>query len=202
MRRTAPIFIAAALVVAACGGEPEPASAPSDKVSASEPAAPPAPSIADFDLGEADFLLVLDAEGATKLIRPEGARIAPAEGSPFPAVALSGVPTDATSRGLTGGVAIRMPDALEDAAGGKAVVVRALARSAGSPASLGLVYSTNEAGTSGWKTFTLTDQYAVYELYWPVPAGTSDAGDFVGLKPFVAVDIAAVTVSVVERRED
>ncbi|MEO1312135.1 MAG: hypothetical protein AAFV51_14400 [Pseudomonadota bacterium] len=198
-------IVLASIVLTACGGEER-------RVSDSAPASPEAPrpsaperpatlSLDDFGLEEADFLIIMNEDAVSELIRPERSRVVAVDGAPLPALAISGVATDATSAGRTGGVAIKVPDAVEAAAPGKAVKVSAVARASAAPASLGLAYSTNEMGNSGWTIRTLSDEFALYEMIWAVPKGETKAGDFIGLKPAPAAEIAAVAVSVVERPE-
>lgn len=97
---------------------------------------------------------------------------------------ISGVPDDALSTGKTGGVSVRVPAAIETQASGGSVrvVVRAYASQEGSE--LGLAYSTNDVGNSGWLRYPLTQTPADYVFNYVVPRMQHGNGDYLGFRSY------------------
>lgn len=97
---------------------------------------------------------------------------------------ISGVPEDASPSAATGGVSVRMSQEIETHASGGSVrvVVRAYAPEEGS--ALGLAYSTNEVGNSGWRRFPLTQTPTDYVLTYSVPTMRQGGGDYLGFRSY------------------
>jgi hypothetical protein len=108
----------------------------------------------------------------------------------------------AHSAGPTGGYSIRVSDQTELAASGKPVRVLVVARvAAAAPSSrLAVAYSTNEVGNSGWRWFSVGQEWAELEMDYDVPPMRDGHGDFIGLLPdeqgAPAVEVSAVAVRV------
>lgn len=105
---------------------------------------------------------------------------------------ISGVPDNATSTVKTGGVSVRLSDAIEAQASGAPVrvTVRAFAPQDGSM--LGIAYSTNEMGNSGWIQFPLTQTPADYVFVYLVPAKRAGNGDYLGFRSYGAGHVRIV----------
>lgn len=97
---------------------------------------------------------------------------------------ISGVPDNAASTVKTDGVSVRLPDALEAQTSGVAVriIVRAFAPEEG--AMLGVAYSTNESGNSGWIQFPLSQTPTDYVFVYSVPAKRMQNGDYLGFRSY------------------
>ena len=89
----------------------------------------------------------------------------------------------AGSHGVTGGYSIRVSDQAERAASGKPVQVRVVARVAegASSSRLAVAYSTSEVGSSGWRWFSVGQEWAELEVDYEVPPMRNGCGDFIGL---------------------
>jgi hypothetical protein len=113
---------------------------------------------------------------------------------------LAAGPPNATSGAKTGGYEIRVPDEVELAASGKPIQVSVVARAAdrARSARLGVAYSTNDVGNSGWRWFAAGPEWAVFEMEYNVPRMNLGNGDFIGLLPDIpgapGVEVAAVSL--------
>ena len=97
---------------------------------------------------------------------------------------LAGGSPEASSAGRTEGFCVRVSDAFEREASTRTISVRVLARSAdATPARLGIAYSTNEVGNSGWRWREVGPAWEFCELVWNVPKIKNGNGDFIGLMP-------------------
>lgn len=92
----------------------------------------------------------------------------------------------AGSHGITGGLSIRLPNAVETEASNRHVTIKIVARAANEMQSrFALAYSTNEVGNSGWRWFDATPVWSVYPMEWDVPMMRTGNGDFIGILPDV-----------------
>jgi hypothetical protein len=112
---------------------------------------------------------------------------------------ISAVPPSAGAGGYTGGVAVPMTAAFEDAASGHQIRVTVRASSPTPGASLGVAYSTDDVGNSGWHQFALTQAPQNYSFTYAVPTKVRGGGDFLGFRSFgdAHVQIAGYQVEVV-----
>ena len=97
---------------------------------------------------------------------------------------ISGVPEAAPSTGSTGGVSIRLPPATEAQVSGQRVQVTVRAFSPESGALMGLAYSTNEVGNSGWQRFMLSTEPRDYVFAYNVPPSQGGNGDYLGFRSY------------------
>lgn len=76
------------------------------------------------------------------------------------------------------------------------ITVQARARSG----RLGVAYSTNELGNSGWRTFELLPEWEDYTFEYDVPPMNLGRGDFVGFRSYgdVPVEIGSVELKLAE----
>ena len=101
-----------------------------------------------------------------------------------PLLKLAGGDPQANSGGTTEGFSVRVPDAFEHLASERLVRVQVLARSAKAASTrLGLAYSTNEVGNSGWQWREIGPSWAICEMTFKVPKMINGNGDFIGLLP-------------------
>lgn len=118
------------------------------------------------------------------------------------ALRLSGSTDNIYSAGRTGGIAFRLPDAVEEEASGRTIRVHILAAPVeGTSADIEVAYSTNEVGNSGWREMTIGDgpgmlRYAVSEI-------VEGKGDFVGIMPDPsstgqAIDLFALSIEILD----
>ncbi|AEQ51810.1 LysM peptidoglycan-binding domain-containing protein [Pelagibacterium halotolerans] len=118
------------------------------------------------------------------------------------ALRLSGSTENTYSTGRTGGIAFRLPDAVEQAVSGKTIRIHILAVPVGgASADIEAAYSTNEVGNSGWRPITVGDgpamfRYAVREI-------EQGKGDFVGIFPDPegtgqVIDLLALSIEIVD----
>ena len=61
------------------------------------------------------------------------------------------------------------------------------------PTRVGIVYSTNKVGNSGWQWHVVGPTWAVCEFEWNVPELVNGGGDYIGLMPDEA-DAPAVEI--------
>ncbi len=130
---------------------------------------------------------------------PEGVSYTQAAVDGTTVAQIGAVPVNATLTGATGGVSIRLPAEFEAQASGARVqlTVRAFAPQDG--ALLGVAYSTNELGNSGWQRFVLTTAPRDYVFAYNVAPGRGGAGDFLGFRSHGAgaVQIVGYKVEIV-----
>lgn len=117
---------------------------------------------------------------------PRGVSYAQATVHGVVAADISGVPEDAVSGGQTGGVAVRLPDSFENQASGAQIRVTVRALSSDDGAVMGVAYSTNEVGNSGWQRFALTSEPTNYVFGYVVPPKQSGLGDFLAFRSYGA----------------
>lgn len=87
----------------------------------------------------------------------------------------------------TSGVAIELSPKLEREFQGKDIAVSVIARAIGEePVAMGIAYSTNDQGNSGWKTYDLTSEFEVYSLEYTVPMIVAGRMDYIGFGPVPA----------------
>jgi hypothetical protein len=112
---------------------------------------------------------------------------------------ISAVPANAASDGFTGGVAVHLPAATEDEASGHQIRITVRASSPTVGASLGVAYSTNDVGNSGWHQFTLTQTPAEYSFTYKVAAKVRGAGDYLGFRSYgdAHVQVAGYKIEVI-----
>jgi SGNH domain (fused to AT3 domains) len=97
---------------------------------------------------------------------------------------ISAVPEEASSANETDGVAFRVPYLHEQNFSGQLIVVTVEARSSDDSAGIGIAYSTNEVGNSGWNRFELAPNWAEYSFTYFVPELIQGRGDFLGLRSY------------------
>jgi len=97
---------------------------------------------------------------------------------------ISGVGAAAASTQKTGGVSVRMSDDFENSVSGNTLLVTVRAYSEQPGARLGLAYSTNDVGNSGWRDFALTTAPADYHFIYNVPTKEAGLGDFLGFRSY------------------
>jgi hypothetical protein len=100
------------------------------------------------------------------------------------AVEISNVPDDAVSGGETGSVAVRLSDEFETQASGAQILVTVRAMSPDPGAILGVAYSTNEVGNSGWQRFALSAEPTNYVFGYVAPPKRAGAGDFLAFRSY------------------
>ena len=68
-------------------------------------------------------------------------------------------------------------------------------------AELSLAYSTNEVGNTGWRKFSVGQQYEAKSFEWDVPTMKKGLGDYVGILPApdLGVEISMLTVEAIPR---
>lgn len=119
-----------------------------------------------------------------------------------PVVGLAEGSPRASPGGTTEGFSVRVPQAFATAIRGRAVRVRAVARSLEKPGSLALAYSTNGAGNSGWIWRDLPTEWTLLEMEWPAPLQLGEGG-YIGVLPGLRgtpeVALALIAASAVSR---
>ncbi len=115
---------------------------------------------------------------------PQGVTFAPSDVGGARVMEIAGVRPDAISAQRTGGVSVKMPAAFEDAASTNQILVTVRAYADQDNTQMGLAYSTNDQGNSGWYEFALTRQPADYHFVYNVPAKRAGAGDFLGFRSY------------------
>lgn len=115
---------------------------------------------------------------------PAGVTASPVEVEGTRVMEISGVGAAATSGQKTGGVSVRMSDDFENRVSGNTLLVTVRAYSEQAGARLGVAYSTNEVGNSGWRDFALTNAPADYQFTYNVPAKQVGGGDFLGFRSY------------------
>lgn len=115
---------------------------------------------------------------------PAGVTFNPVQIDGVKVMEVSGVPATAIATQKTGGVSVRMSQDFEDRVSGNQLLVTVRAYSEQAGARLGLAYSTNEVGNSGWHEFPLTNAPADYQFVYNVPAKRVGAGDFLGFRSY------------------
>jgi hypothetical protein len=97
---------------------------------------------------------------------------------------IGGVPEAASPAARTGGVSVKLPDAFESEASGARVQIMVRASAAEDGAMLGVAYSTNDVGNSGWQRFRLTTQPRDYVFAYNVSELHAGNGDYLGFRSF------------------
>lgn len=115
---------------------------------------------------------------------PEGVNFTPVEVDGVRVMEISGVSPTAISTQKTGGVSVRMSDDFENRVSGNQLLVTVRAYSEQAGARLGVAYSTNDTGNSGWREFPLTNTPADYQFVYNVPAKQGGYGDFLGFRSY------------------
>ncbi len=105
---------------------------------------------------------------------------------------ISAVPAEAPPTQKTGGVSVRMSDDFENRASGNQLPVTVRAYSEQPSAHLGVAYSTNEVGNSGWREFPLTTEAADYEFVYNVAPKQAGLGDFLAFRSYDSQTIRVV----------
>lgn len=123
---------------------------------------------------------------------PQGVTFNPVEIDGARVMEIAGVPATATSAQKTGGVSIRMSDDFENRVSGNQLLVTVRAYSEQAGARLGIAYSTNDVGNSGWREFPLTSAPADYQIVYNVPAKQAGLGDFLGLRSYESQTVRVV----------
>ena len=159
------LAMVATMALAGCGG---------GGGSGEETPAPPA----------ADTMTSWSQVSATNINVPEGVFYTIVDVGGEPAAEISNVPADASSAQRTGGVSVRLPDDIEQAAGGHQVrvTIRAAALQEGSV--IAVAYSTNDTGNSEWRQFPLTTTPAEYSFTYDVPPVQTGNGDYLGFRSY------------------
>ena len=99
-------------------------------------------------------------------------------------ISVSGVAPKAAPGGTTQGAYFVIDENTETELSGKTIIVKVLARSATDAGTdMKVAYSTAEVGNSGWRTFTLTNQYQTFEFTYDVPAMKNGKKDYIGVLP-------------------
>lgn len=117
-----------------------------------------------------------------QIIVPEGVSYQLRAVGGLVAAEISGVPEEAPSGGLTGGVAVRLPADLEDRASGHRIRVTVRAAASRERGRLGVAYSTSDVGNSGWQAFELSEASADTTFEYDVPVKNNGNGDFLGFR--------------------
>ncbi|MBX3428460.1 MAG: hypothetical protein KF779_02635 [Hyphomonadaceae bacterium] len=115
---------------------------------------------------------------------PEGVAFNPIDVNGTRVMEISAVPETAQSAQKTGGVSVRMSDDFENRVSGNQLLVTVRAYSTQPEARLGVAYSTNEVGNSGWRVFPVTDQPADYQFVYSVAPKRAGLGDFLGFRSY------------------
>lgn len=115
---------------------------------------------------------------------PAGVTFNPVEVDGTRIMEVSAVPAEAPSTQKTGGVSVRMSDDFENRASGNPVLVTVRAYSEQPGAHLGVAYSTNEVGNSGWREFALTNETADYQFVYDVGPKQAGLGDFLAFRSY------------------
>lgn len=102
--------------------------------------------------------------------------------------------------GDTGGAYIVLSDEFEKAVSGKSVLVSVVAMSeVQTSVRLGMAYSTNDVGNSGWVWHSVSSTPNTYEMSYNVPELQSGKGDYVGfLAPDGAIKISDVQITIAD----
>jgi hypothetical protein len=142
------------------------------------------------------------ADVATEDINvPQGVSYTPSDVGGARVVEIAGVPDNAVTTQKTGGVSVRMRDDFENQASGRQILITARAYAAQDGARLGMAYSTNDVGNSGWYEFELTRTPADYHFVYNVPAKRAGGGDFLGFRSYgdSAVQVVGFRTAVLPR---
>ncbi|MEZ5958976.1 MAG: hypothetical protein R3C30_00925 [Hyphomonadaceae bacterium] len=133
---------------------------------------------------------------------PAGATFSAVEVEGTRVMEISGVGPAAPSAAKTGGVSVRMSDDFENQVSGNTVLVTVRAYSEQAGGRLGLAYSTNDVGNSGWRDFALTTTPADYSFTYDVPAKQAGLGDFLGFRSYdnQTVRVVGFQTTVIPRR--
>ncbi len=115
---------------------------------------------------------------------PEGVAFNPVEIDGIQVMEISAVPGAAPSTQKTGGVSVRMSDSFENRVSGNQLLVTVRAYSEQAGARLGVAYSTNEVGNSGWREFPLTNEATDYQFVYNVLPKRAGLGDFLGFRSY------------------
>lgn len=145
-----------------------------------------------------NFVAAFSPTSGQTLNAPAGYAVTPADDF----VTLSGYTENATSQGRPG-IWLQLPDAIENLASGKQVIIRARIRSA-TEGLMQLAYSTNEVGNSGWVTRQVGSSFAEVWFTYRVAPMRIGNGDFIGILPDPentgqVLDVAEISVSVAAR---
>lgn len=97
---------------------------------------------------------------------------------------ISGVPDAALSAGLTDGVSIKLPEGVEQQASGARVQIVVRASSSSDDGLLGVAYSTNDVGNSGWQRFRLSTRPRDYVFTYSAPLLQEGGGDYIGFRSY------------------
>lgn len=107
---------------------------------------------------------------------------------------LSGAFDRQVSGGTTSGLVFALPEDIEAAVSGQTVTIAVVTR--GGP--FRLAYSTNDVGNSGWLQGDASEDWAITEFTYDVPAMSNGRGDFIGILPVDGneqVFVSAVSVN-------
>lgn len=115
---------------------------------------------------------------------PAGVVFNPVEIDGARVMEISGVPAGAVTTQKTGGVSVRMSADFENRVSGNQLLITVRAYSEQSGARLGVAYSTNDVGNSGWREVPLTTTPTDYYVLYNVPTKQAGAGDFLGFRSY------------------
>lgn len=115
---------------------------------------------------------------------PEGVSYSQAEVDGTTVAQIGAVPEDAPSTGSTGGVSIRLPAEVEAQSSGARVQITVRASAPQDGAILGVAYSTNDVGNSGWQRFVLTAAPRDYVFAYNVARTQTGNGDYLGFRSY------------------
>ena len=125
-----------------------------------------------------DFVARFTRSSGQTLNAPAGYAATPADIF----VQLSGHAANASSGGKPG-IWLQVPDSIEKAASGNVIIVDALVRMATGGGPIGLAYSTNEVGNSGWRTQEAGTEFKTVSFTYQVPPMKNGGGDYIGILP-------------------
>jgi len=135
-------------------------------------------SFGDSSTLKGDFVARFTRSSGPTLNAPTGYTVTPADNF----VRLSGHVENASSQGKPG-IWLQVSDSIEKAASGNVIIVDALVRMATAGGPIGLAYSTNEVGNSGWRTQEATTEFKTVSFTYQVPPMKNGGGDYIGILP-------------------
>ncbi len=135
-------------------------------------------SFGDSSTLKGDFVARFTRSSGPTLNAPKGYTVTPADNF----VRLSGHVANASAGGKPG-IWLQVSDSIEKAASGNVIIVDALVRMATAGGPIGLAYSTNEVGNSGWRTQEATTEFKTVSFTYQVPPMKNGGGDYIGILP-------------------
>jgi len=148
---------------------------------------------------QVDFVARFTRSNGQTLSAPAGYAVTPADTF----VQLSGHVANASPGGKPG-IWLQVPDSIEKAASGNLIFVDAVLRMATGAGPIGLAYSTNEVGNSGWRTQEAGTEFKTVSFTYQVPPMKNGGGDYIGILPDPGnadqvLHVAQISLSVVAK---